>query len=67
MTDDSKRTNNVCVKVTDRVLIDMGRVCAVDDISQSEYLNRLIRRDLYGRSMHVDSLAERITYAENVG
>jgi hypothetical protein len=65
MADDTKRTNNVCTKVTDRALVDIGRLCAIKDISPSEYLNRLIRRDLYGRSMHIDSVAERITSASD--
>jgi hypothetical protein len=63
MADDGKRHNNVCTKLTDRMLIDLGRACAIDDVTQSDFIYRLLRRELYGRSMHTDSLADRLTSA----
>jgi hypothetical protein len=65
MADDAKRTNNVCTKLTDRMLIDLGRACAVDDVTQSDFIYRLLRRELYGRSMQVDAVAGRITSASD--
>jgi hypothetical protein len=51
MTDDGKHTELVCTKITERMLLDLGRVLAKDDRNRSEYLFTLIRRDLYGRSV----------------
>jgi hypothetical protein len=61
MADDHKKTNNVCAKITDAMLIDLARVCAIEDRTQSEYLFGLIRRDLYGRSLRTQEVADRIT------
>lgn len=61
MADDNKRVENVCAKVTERMMVDIGRVCAVEDLKPSEYVYRLIRNDLYGRSMRANEIAERIT------
>lgn len=63
MADDNKKTNNVCAKVTDRMLVDLGRVCAVEDCSQSDFMYRLLRRELYGRSMQTLEIQERLTSA----
>ncbi len=41
----------VCTKVTERMQIDLNRAAAIDDRSLSDYLFRLIRQDLYGRSV----------------
>jgi hypothetical protein len=48
MADDRKRTENLCTKVTDRMLIDINRVLARQDIKLSSWLYGLIRRELYG-------------------
>ena len=63
MSDDGKRVNNVCTKVDDRMLIDLGRACAIDDVKLSEFIYRILRRELYGRTMHDSRVAERITSA----
>ena len=65
MTDDGKRANNLCTKVTDRMLIDLGRACALDDVTASDFIYRLLRRELYGRSMQTAEIAERITSARD--
>ncbi len=49
--DDGKKTEMVCTKVTERMQIDLNRAAAIDDRSLSDYLFRLIRQDLYGRSV----------------
>jgi hypothetical protein len=59
--DDAKRVHNVCAKVTDRMLIDIGRVCAIEDCKPSDFIYRLLRRELYGRSMRADEVAARLT------
>ena len=61
MADDAKRVHNVCAKITDRMLIDLGRVCAIEDCKASDFIYRLLRRDLYGRSMRADEVAQRLT------
>jgi hypothetical protein len=63
MADDQKRSNNLCSKVTDLMLIEVGRICAIEDVTQSDYLYRLIRRDLFGRSLRSSEIADRITSA----
>lgn len=61
MVDDNKRGNNVCSKITDLMLLEIGRIIAVEDITQSDYLYRLIRRDLFGRSLRSAEIIDRIT------
>ena len=61
--DDTKRTHNVCAKLTDRMFVDLGRACALEDVTMSDFIYRLLRRDLYGRSMQVAEVAEQITSA----
>lgn len=51
MADEGKKTEMVCTKITVRMFIDLGRATAMDDRSLSDYLFRLIRQDLYGRSV----------------
>lgn len=63
--DDGKRTHNVCAKLTDRMFVDLGRACAMDDVTHSDFIYRLLRRELYGRSMHVYATAERLTSAQD--
>ena len=37
----------------------------MDDVTHSDFIYRLLRRELYGRSMHVDATAERLTSAQD--
>lgn len=67
MADDHKRGNNLCSKVTDLMLVEIGRICAVEDITQSDYLYRLIRRDLFGRSLRSAEIASVITSVSSEG
>ena len=50
MADDNKRSELVCTKMTERVFLALSRRLAVEDRSMSDYLNRLIRDDLWGKS-----------------
>lgn len=51
MADDGKRSEQVCVKVTERMYIDLGRVAAHDERSVAEYIYKILRRELYGVSI----------------
>lgn len=51
MTDDGKRSEMICTKITERMLLDLGRVLALDDRTRSNFLFMLIHRELYGRSV----------------
>ena len=47
---EGKRTNNVCAKVDDTTLVDIGRELARRDMKMSAWLYSLIQRELYGVS-----------------
>ena len=47
---EGKRTNNVCAKVDDLTLVDIGRELARRDMKMSAWLYSLIQRELYGQS-----------------
>lgn len=51
MADDGKRSEQVCVKVTERMYIDLGREAAIEDRSVAELIYTILRRELYGRSV----------------
>lgn len=48
MPDDGKRTENVCAKVTERMALDLLHEASRQEVSVSNWLFRLIRRELYG-------------------
>lgn len=48
MADDRKRSEMLCVKVTEQVAIDLLRVATHDERGISDYLYRMIRHHLYG-------------------
>ena len=50
MADDNKRSELACTKVTERMYVDLNRSAAIDERSLSDYLFRLIRKDLYGNA-----------------
>jgi hypothetical protein len=51
MADDGKRTEQVCVKVTERMYIDLGREAALEERTVADLIFTILRRELYGRSM----------------
>jgi hypothetical protein len=53
MADDGKRTEVLCTKATERVALDLLRASALDDVTPSEYIYRLLREHLYGRMISV--------------
>lgn len=55
MTDDGKRSEMICTKVTERMTVDLHRLLATEDRTVSEFLFLLIRRELYGRAHQRDS------------
>lgn len=48
MADDGKRTELACTKVTERMMLDLNRLAALDERSMSDFMYRLIRQRLYG-------------------
>lgn len=50
MTDDAKRTEVICTKLSERMALDLMREASKDNRSVSEFLYLLIRRELYGRT-----------------
>jgi len=48
MSDDGKRSELVCVKVTERMALDLLRDATSDDRSVSDFMYRLLRLHLYG-------------------
>ena len=48
MADDNKRSEQVCVKVTERMYIDLGREAAMQERSVAELIYTILRRELYG-------------------
>lgn len=58
MADDGKRSELVCTKVSERMALDLNRQCAIDDRTMSDYLYRLIRNDLYGKSDRIAEIAQ---------
>jgi len=48
MADDGKRTELLCVKVTERMALDLNRLAALDDRSLSDFMFRHLRSRLYG-------------------
>lgn len=56
--DDRKRTEIASTKLTERMELDLDRLLAVEDRTMSDYLFRLIRRDLYGQRGRLDELEQ---------
>lgn len=66
MADDVKRCEQVCVKVTERMYIDLGREAAIEDRSVAELIFTVLRSELYGRSVrHKPADPEIQTIARN--
>lgn len=55
MADDAKRTENVCTRITERMLLDLSRVAAIDDRSVSEFIFLALRKELYGSIVRLPS------------
>lgn len=51
MADDGKRSEQVCVKVTERMYIDLGREAAMEERTVADLIFTLLRRELYGRTV----------------
>lgn len=71
MADDGKRTETICVKVTERVALDLLRLAASDDRSVSEFMYGVIRQRLYGDVARLERTHQITTsdkvYRENGG
>jgi hypothetical protein len=64
--DDGKRSELICVKVTERMALDLLRMAASEDRSVSDLLYGLVRRELYGRIIRLDAIAEQSTRSDKV-
>lgn len=63
MADDLKKQHNTCTKITDQMKVDLHRICAVESTTPAEYIFKLMRGDMYGRSMRAHEIIGRITSA----
>lgn len=48
MADDRKKEEQVCARVTERMLLDLNRLAALDDVKVSGLIYTILRRHLYG-------------------
>jgi len=48
MADDRKRDEVLCTKVTEQMLLDLNRHAAREERTLSDFMFRMIRRQLYG-------------------
>lgn len=58
---DDKRTEEVKLRLTERELLDVSRMAAMDERSVAEYIVRLLRASMYG------SLAVRVAALQGAG
>lgn len=66
MADDGKRTEIVCVKVTERMALDLLRIATSEQRSHSDFMFLLLRQRLYGDMVRLDHLAEQSTKSDKV-
>ena len=66
MADDHKRSEMVCFKVTERMFIDLGRLCALEDRSVSDFMFGMLRRRMYGDMVRLESLRGQSTSSDEV-
>ena len=66
MADDGKRSELVCVKVTERMALDLLRVATAQDRSTSDFLYGLIRAHLYGSIVKLEATAAQFTLSDKV-
>jgi hypothetical protein len=65
MADDNKRTELVCVKVTERMALDLLRTAVSEERSVSDFMYRHLRLHLYGNINRLDA-AMQITSSDKV-
>ena len=66
MADDGKRTEVICVKVTERMALDLLRLSASQDRSISDFLYGAVRQRLYGDIVRLDANAQQFTSSDHV-
>jgi len=66
MADDGKRTELVCVKVTERMALDLLRLATSMDRSTSDFLYGAIRQRLYGDIVKLEQTAAQFTTSDKV-
>jgi len=58
MSDDGKRSELVCTKVTERMALDLLRLAVSEERSISDCMYRLLRSHLYGNVNRLDALSQ---------
>lgn len=66
MADDGKRTEIVCVKVTERMALDLLRLATSEQRSHSDFMFLLLRQRLYGDIVRLADAAEQFTRSDKV-
>jgi hypothetical protein len=60
VTDEGKRTEVVSFKATERMALDLLRLASADDRSMSDFLFRLMHRELYGAIGRLESAGSQV-------
>jgi hypothetical protein len=66
MADDGKRTELVCVKVTERMALDLLRLSVSQERSISDFLFGALRTRLYGDIVKLETMAAQFTTSDKV-
>lgn len=66
MSDDGKRTELICVKVTERMALDLLRLSVSQERSVSDFLYGALRTRLYGDMVKLENMAAQFTTSDKV-
>lgn len=66
MADDGKRTEVICVKVTERMALDLLRLSTSQERSISDFLYGVLRQRLYGDMVRLEAVAAQFTSSDHV-
>lgn len=66
MADDGKRTELVCIKVSERMALDLLRLATSQDRSVSDFMYGAIRQRLYGEMVRLETQAAQFTRSDKV-
>jgi hypothetical protein len=66
MADDGKRTETLCVKVTERMALDLLRLATSQERSTSDFLYIALRQRLYGDIVRLEDALTRFTSSDKV-
>ncbi len=66
MADDGKRTELICVKVTERMALDLLRLAALRERSVSDFIYGRMRQGLYGDIVKLEDMAAQFSTSDLV-